>query len=97
MKGYFVKGAYFEGIHPSMIGKKIIHVGRCKCPYGYDGSFCTVSGTGVEQDPRTHYVILRGIQEDNSLCIEWNPRNYPGELMKLEPWWNDGEWIEVHP
>jgi hypothetical protein len=29
--GYFENGMWTKGIHPSMIGKKIIHEGKCLC------------------------------------------------------------------
>lgn len=92
-EGYFENGVYFKGLHSSMIGKKIIHVGRCMTPNGYDGSFCTVAGTGFPQDPKDEYVILRGIREDKSLLIEWNPRRFPGQISTLEEYWNDGNWV----
>ena len=93
-KGRFVKGAWITTIDPTLIGKKMVHVDRCECPYGYDGSYCTVSGIGSPQDPKYEYVILWEILPDGSLCIEWNPRWFPGELSTLEPWWNDANWIE---
>lgn len=92
--GYYENGVFVKGLHPSMIGKNIIHNGRCLCPWGYDGSYCTVSGIGTPQSPKLEYVILRGIKTDGSLIIEWNPRVFPGELTTLEPYWNDGNWIE---
>jgi hypothetical protein len=95
--GYFENGVWVKGIHPSMIGKKIIHNGQVDAPWGKDGSWCTVSGIGTQQDPQKEYVILKGITENMSLVVEWNPRMYPGELTTLDPWFNDGNWIEVTP
>lgn len=91
-EGHFEKGAWIKGLHPSMIGKKIIHVGRCVTPYGYDGSYCTEMGKGGAQNPMYQWVILHGINPDGSLVIEWDPRNFPGKLSTLEPYWNDGNW-----
>ncbi len=90
--GYFENGVFTKGLHPSMIGKKIIHVGRCLAPYGYDGSYCTEAGIGGEQNPLYEYVILRGINIDGSLIVEWEPRRYPGETDTLPSFWNDGKW-----
>jgi hypothetical protein len=92
--GYFENGIFVKGLHPSMIGKKIIHVGRCLCPWGYDGSFSTISGKGYPQDPQGQYVTLHNINADGSIQIEWNPRIFRGKIDRLESYWNDGNWIE---
>ena len=91
--GYFKKGAFKLGVNPTMIGQKIIHVDRCETPYGYDGSYCTIAGIGIPQNPKDEYVILRGILDGGSLLIEGNPCIFPGETSILEPWWNDGKWV----
>ena len=94
-KGHFEKGVWVVGISKNLIGKKIIHEGQVDAPWGKDGSWCTVSGIGHPQDPETHYVILHGINDDKSMIVEWQPSMFPGELTRLEPWFNDGNWIEV--
>jgi hypothetical protein len=94
-KGHFEKGVWVVGISKDLIGKKIIHDGQVDAPWGKDGSWCTVSGIGTPQDPKKEYVILRGINEDKSMVVEWQPRMFPGELTTLDSWFNDGNWIKV--
>ena len=92
-KGYFVKGRWFKGLHPKMIGKKIIRTQQCVFEKYVDYSYSYIS-----EKPRTHpsngYVILHEIKEDRSLVVEWNPYLFPGVLKELSSDWNDGNWIE---
>jgi hypothetical protein len=89
--GYFVKGAWVKGIHPSLIGKKIIRTKPCCCGDYFDYSYC-LNGKYFQQPDE--WVILRGI-ENGCLLIEWRPRLFPGDMHTLEEFWNDGNWVEI--
>jgi hypothetical protein len=95
--GWFIQGAYFEGVRPDMIGKRIVHVGRVMAPWGaWDGSGCTIHGIGISNaNPRG--VILHEILPDNSIMVELNPDMFPGSVSMLPKEWNTGKWIEVKP
>ena len=99
-KGYFVKGAWVVGIHPSMIGKKIVRTQKCVCQGGcgtYEDYTYSINGYFGPSDPEYEYGVLREINPDRSLIIEWKPRIFPGETSTLAPCWNDGNWIEYIP
>jgi hypothetical protein len=92
--GYFEQGVWFKGkVHHSMVGKKLVRTCPCMCPYGSDYSYSVV-GKFEPKCADTEWVILREINIDGSLVIEWNPRAFSGETNLLEPHWNDGNWIE---
>lgn len=95
--GYFEKGAFVRGLHPTMIGKIIIRTDRCLCHYGYDGSYSMIDGRGIPNNPEYEYVRLYNVYDDGRLLIEWNPRMFPRELSVLSQEWNDGKWVEYTP
>lgn len=93
--GYFINGAYFEGVLPEQIGKKIIHVGRVKALWGWDGSGCTIAGNGTPNSQDYNYVIVHEILPDGQLLVELIPHVFPGRLSTLPKEWNTGKWVEV--
>jgi hypothetical protein len=93
--GYFIQGAWFKGLPPTFIGKKIIRMKPCTCKGAcgnyIDYSYC-LHGLYCEQPDE--WVILKGITPNGRLLVEWNPSIFPGNIGTLEEWWNDGNWIE---
>jgi hypothetical protein len=90
-KGYFVRGAFVKGIHPSLIGKKIIRTCPCDCggyldySYSYKGKY--------DDNRKDEWVLLRDII-NGCLFIDWMPKTFP-EGHILEEHWNDGNWVEL--
>jgi len=95
--GWFIQGAYYEGVRPDMIGKRIIHVGRVMAPWGqYDGSGCTEDGTGTPR-PGHEYVIVKEILPDGQLRVVLLPWLFGVDSSEsiLPKEWNTGKWVEV--
>jgi hypothetical protein len=93
--GWFIQGAYYEGVQPDMIGKRIVHVGPVMAPLGeYDGSGCTIHGNGTP-NPNPRGVILHEILSDGKIVVELVPDIFPDVLDILPKEWNTGKWIEV--
>ena len=93
--GYFVGGAWHTGIHPSLIGKRIVRTGPCECPYGMDYSY-SVLGKYGPRDPKHECAELIEICDDGSMIIKWEPfvGCFKDPLSHLPEYWNDGNWIE---
>ena len=79
--GYFVGGAWHTGIHPSLIGKRIVRTCPCECPYGMDYSY-SVLGKYGPRDPKPFEALYQG-----------NPTIGEGELLK-RAWW---KFYEINP
>lgn len=93
--GYFEGGKFVKGLHPSMIGKKIIRTRYCQCPGYTDHSYSYV---GINDTRSPHnWVVLHKINPDGTFVIEWSPQLFPGKLSKQEAYWNDGLWVEYDP
>jgi hypothetical protein len=91
-EGYFENGAYHKGLYPSMIGKQMVRTQKCVCggPAGhYDDYSYSVNGLYGPMDPEHEQVTLLAINPDGSLEVKW--KSY---FPHLEPYWNDGNWIE---
>lgn len=93
--GYFKQGKFIKGIHPSLIGKKIIRTKPCECTGDcanyLDYSYCL---NGLYGSQPEEWVILRDIV-DGCLVIEWFPQLFPSDIKTLPEYWNDGNWIGV--
>lgn len=88
--GYFIQGVWFKGLYPpNFVGRKIIRTCPCNTHYGEDFSYSVI---GKYWYPRLdEYATLHKINSDGSMCIEWHMLR--GDVHKLEPEWNDGNWI----
>lgn len=93
--GYFENGVFVKGLHPSMVGKKIIRTRPLTLKGGCGGEYTDYSHSRIgKYFPQSDYVILHKLSPDGSFEAEWNPRLFPGHISKYEPEWNDGNWVE---
>jgi hypothetical protein len=89
--GYYENGAWFAGISPTLIGKRIIRTAPCDCGPYMDYSYCQF---GAISPSPNDWVVFTGLENGNLFIKRQHVSIFGEEPKALAAHWNDGNWIE---